>query len=607
MAAPTLEDCREWRELLIGEFTSLDWDQESEEDLYFQRFDVTSPGGQFSTKTGSAPADADSAIDSIVPADIMIRVKPARDRKKYKDQADLLTRFGRAMLGSWRKRKDPLRRVASDMVVRRFGVARVLRDDTNWPAIPPELSDEQDPDTETSPKDDWEVKNRRGCPIVMEHRNARYVRWREDINGRILAVVEHYPTTVIEAAIAFSDYSEAERILGGMRDNDKVWIDDVWIGAFRCIFIDDQPIFQGGGVLPHGYARIPYHFAPFRELPFEEPENRYRGMLTNAAELYPAESESLGMMRALIAWNAWRTYVGWTIDDRDLDIVPGRYISIDQRKGEYLQMLEGNPIPQELLQGTAVVDSYIQRNGVAQGPSTAEGTRSAQQVWAIQAMRQQKVDPARQELIRLVSGCLELAAMILETVVAERITLPVPGKDKEGNDYGEVTIGPNDVDGYWDGWTISFGRRLDPALLEQAKALSTLAANNWMPMKVSWELSGLAEVAQDWEDELLIQASERMDFMLELLALARAKTWWGEKSVEYQMILKKVAESQQQRSQGQMPGAPGIPSPGGMQPGGMSGPTAVGPAAAQAMRPGTSARPGGRTPSGPPPRALAGV
>jgi hypothetical protein len=71
---------------------------DDEEDLYFQNFDVESPGGRLAVKTGSAPADADAAIDSLVPPDISVRVRPARARQKYRNQADKLTRFGKAML-----------------------------------------------------------------------------------------------------------------------------------------------------------------------------------------------------------------------------------------------------------------------------------------------------------------------------------------------------------------------------------------------------------------------------------------------------------------------------------------------------------------------------
>src|SRR5262245_64587290 len=115
-------------------------------------------------------------------------------------------------------------------------------------------------------------------------------------------------------------------------------------------------------------------------------------------------------------------------------------------------MLEGQPVPEELLSTASVVDQYIQRNGVAQGPRSAEGTRSAQQLWAIQSMRTLKIESAKDSLVRAVSRALELAAMQLDVCLQDRLTLPVPGKDRNGEDLREMTIRPEDIDGYGDGW-----------------------------------------------------------------------------------------------------------------------------------------------------------
>src|SRR5215471_16114032 len=177
-------------------------------------------------------------------------------------------------------------------------------------------------------------------------------------------------------------------------------------------------------------------------------ERRCRGMLTNAAGLYPIESNVLTMQVWMLAINAWRTYLGWTKDGREIQIRPGQYIPMDQRIGEYLQMLEGQPVPDELLRTTAVMDSYIQRNGVAQGPRSAEGTRSAQQLWAVQSMRTLKIESAKDALTRLLERSLELASMQLELMLGDKLTLPVPGKTKDGEDMGEVTEKPGGTNAF---------------------------------------------------------------------------------------------------------------------------------------------------------------
>src|SRR5215831_14722823 len=181
---PTFEEMIYWRDHLNGQWGDLDDEQEQETYLYFQQFDVESPGGRLAVKTGSAPSDADAAIDSLVPPDISVHVRPARAREKYRKQADKLTRFGKAMFYSWRRRKDFVRQIATDMVIQRVGVGRIMVDRSLWPekpegltgSEPPEQGIEEDDETyrarldlweETDEEDAWEVRHRRKNPIIF--------------------------------------------------------------------------------------------------------------------------------------------------------------------------------------------------------------------------------------------------------------------------------------------------------------------------------------------------------------------------------------------------------------------------------------------------------
>src|SRR5262245_52559468 len=221
---PTFEEVLYWRDHLCSEWGDLDDAMEDEEDLYFQSFDVESPGGRLAVKTGSAPADADAAIDSLVPPDISVHVRPARGRQKYRNQANKLTLFGKAMLYSWRKQKDVLRQIPTDMVIRRVGVFRIMVDRSLWPQKPEGLqasgpapekwTDEPEDEfrqrfeswQEFDPEEAWEVRHRRKNPIIFQRRDPRVVRWREADDGELLVVVEHYQTSKVEALHAFSRY-----------------------------------------------------------------------------------------------------------------------------------------------------------------------------------------------------------------------------------------------------------------------------------------------------------------------------------------------------------------------------------------------------------------
>jgi len=593
---PTFNDMIYWRDHLQSQWGDLDQEQESEADLYFQAFDVESPGGRLAVKTGSAPSDADAAIDSLVPPDISVHVRPARAREKYRKQADKLIRFGKAMVYSWRRRKDFVRQVATDMVIQRVGVGRVMVDRTLWPekpgdlrrGTPPERMDDESEDAynarmeawaEDDEEDAWEVRHRRKNPIVWQKRDPRIVRWREDdTTGELLVVVEHYQTSVLEAQAAWLKmYPDGVRdATRAMEPDEDIWVDDIWQGRWRCLVLNDVPLFPVGGegefkgVVEHHYPEIPYVIAPFRELTFDDMERRYRGMLTNAAGLYPIESNVLTMQVWMLAINAWRTYLGWTKDGRQIEIRPGQYIPMDQRIGEYLQMLEGQPVPDELLRTTAVMDSYIQRNGVAQGPRSAEGTRSAQQLWAVQSMRTLKIESAKDSLTRMLQRSLELAAMELEMMLGDKLTLPVPGKNREGEDLGEVTVGPADIGGYWEGFEVSLGRRLDPALLEQWKALQALQANKWIPHRQSIELSGATDNPQEWLDELVREAVDALPFVIEQVGLERIKNWFGEDSERFIALSQKLLMQQQAQT------SPMAPQGGTMQPPAAGGPSGGG-------------------------------
>lgn len=543
--APTLQEIRYWRDQAVNDWDQLDDDMEQDELLYLQEFDITTPLGheRFAVKTGSAPSDVDGAIDSITPADIQVRVIPARGTRPHEELADLLSRWGLALIRDWRRLKDIIRISAGDSAIRHVAVGRVL----------------------------WDSSKEDRNPIVLQRRNPRFVRWREsEEDGTLLVVVERYETTVLEARRTFGSGAWGEEvednvavILSGKLPDLKVWVDDVWTEKHRAIFIEDRPVFseesETPGVMEHGYREIPYIIAPFRELPFEEPHRKYRGMLSNSRELYPLESNVLGMQVSMLATNAWRTWVGWTRDGREIKVLPGTFLTIMEQAGEYIRMLEGQPVPPELLQTSAVIDSLIQRNGVAQGPRSQEGTRSAQQVWAIQSIRQLKIESAKDAMIRYMNRALYLAACHLQDCGGGKsVTLPSNSRKDNGKYYGMVSVKAEDVKGYEEAFDVSFGRRLDPALIEQAKSLANLATNKWMPMRTSWEMSGLTDSPEIWHDLLILESVESLPFMLEIAGLMECALHFGKDSPEYAMLAQKIMENRQQ----QAIGAPGAPTQG---------------------------------------------
>jgi hypothetical protein len=620
--APSEWEFWNWASVLRSEFADLREEQSEEEAIYFQAFDVfvpqtTLPNPVQPIKTGSAPADANAAIDSLVPPKIIIKVRPARNRKKYKDQATKLALAGTALLDSWRKREDVLKLLAADMVIHRVGVGRVLYDPSLFPPFNAPDQDEQESDEDHSARvedarEDFTIRKRKRCPIIFERRDPKAVSWRMH-NGEILVMAEEFQTTALEALQTFRGFPAAKKYLDQYRENPayKCTVKDVWYGKYRCMYLDDIPIFRRAsvddrtlgltddGVVEHGYPLIPYIVVAFRELPFVEPNFRYRGMLTEAKGLYPAESNVLTMNIAILGWNAWRTWKGWTHDTKPIEVVPGQYIPLDPRKGEYLEMLEGTAVPPEVMEMAATLDTYIQRNGVAQGPRTAEGTRSGQQLWAIQAMRAMKIENAKMGLAAAVGIALGYAVMEIEENVKEKIVLPIDAKDKDGQDMGEVSISPSDIDGYWEGFKAVFVLRQDPATIEQGKGLAALWAQNFMPWEAAVEMAGMTDNPAEWEAAIFREKAERSAIMVDLMTLERIRAFYDPDydpdGPEAAAFGKQLVERLQQKimqegslnggGKGGPGGGPGGGAQGGQaSPPGMKGPGTAGSDLAQALQ-----------------------
>lgn len=579
---PSFAECRDWADELdslwsAGAHGGLIGRWAIEEELYFQTFALQVVQGERGVRVGSAPSDVDASVDGVTPIDLRVNVEPARRQQKYRDQADLLTRGGTSLLRLWRARQDVLRQIASDQCLYAVGVSRVLFDDRLWPARPE--ADSWVDDAEALA--DWEVAKRREVPITMQRRNAKHCRWKLDEHGKPLIVIEDYETTVLEALRVFGYLGPARKLLDKLGDRRQpVRVQDVWFGRYRCVMLNQEPVFPVNGsgayrgVAPHGYPEIPYCFAPYREMPGETPEARYRGVLTNQMSVYPAESQAVTMHMTMLRFNAWRTFVAHVRDQRDIEIRPGKVIEIDKRFGEYLELLGGEPVSPEVIQTAQVLQGYRFQNGVGQlGMGNTDSARSAQQVMAQQSLAEKKILPARKSLEALCAGALRLAMMIIQDVIAEPITLPSPGRNREGQWQGQVRIRPEDINGYWDKFEVNFTRRLDPAQLEQAKALAALSEANWMPWETSVELSGFCDVPGEWYDALLLQAVERQPYLQELGAMEMLEAYYQDSPQNQWKIDQFRARLAQERGappalpQGGMPGAPaGLP-------GGMGNPT----------------------------------
>ena len=501
---------------------------------------MASPSEKTDNKSapGSAPEDVDSAIDSLVPSRILVKVIPIDGTKSSKSQAERLARAGRGVIEAWRRPRDKIRELVVDMAMKRYAVARVIFDERLWSDDTPKKMTAK---RKQEDLDRWAKRHRNELPIRLDRRPPRFTRWRE-VNDRMVIVVEDYWTTVLEAKQVFWKFPKARSYLLQKDPFDSVRISDVWYEDWRAIALDDRPIFPGDdGILEHGYDEIPYVSAAFRELTFDEPGKRFRGVLSNAEGLYPAESRVLSMQLTMLAFNAWRTHVGHTVDGREIRIIPGHYIDIDKNRGEYLELLRGDPVPDELLRTEGVLDQLIQRNSASATARGTENARSAQQLYAQQAIRGLRTESARDALQRLLEKALGLVMMEIETIVGVRVSMPYPVKAKD-TDFGIVSIGPKDIDGYWGGFRVNFGRRIDPATMEQAKAIFGWVQNKAISWETGQEIAEIIDDIPEEEERLILESVDRLPFMIETQALEKVKNYYGDSSWEYQTLKKQIEE-----------------------------------------------------------------
>lgn len=582
LGQPTLAEVRQWRDSLVGNWglgsdRGISGSVAGEEALYFQNYEIEVFKGQRAIKTGSAPSDAEGAMDALIPSNVQIRCRPARRTEKYRQIAEKRLRFAQGLVHGWRTPKDLLALVVADQVVRRVGVGRVLWDQRLWPEHPDDWRT-----MTAAERTSWDLRYRNRSPLTFEVRNPRYVGWEDLQDGTLIAVVEHYPVSAPEARVLFSRYPRAKQILAAYTTPDAtVWVDDVWVGEYRCLMLQDEPLFTGGvfgasrgahsGVVKSLYPEIPYVIFPFRELNFASPHDRYRGMLTNAGDLYRYESEMMGMVQQLMRWNSWRTWIGYfqgMEKEEGVEIHPGEMIQVRKHMNEYLEMLTGESFPPDILQGIQMYDAFITRNSVAGGAPMPGENRSAQQVWATQSLRQLKLERARTADQTGLAQALRLATVIGATFLGENeaLTLPLPGRDDDGEALAEVTIRGADLRDYPDCYEVSFGVRIDPAIVELNKALAGFAQMNFIDQRRALEMGGMVESAQEVLDDLDIQATENLPFMKAMFALRRAKQWWGEDSDEY-LMLKQVLGGELERMVQQSVGGAAPPAAPGAMPG----------------------------------------
>jgi hypothetical protein len=242
-------------------------------------------------------------------------------------------------------------------------------------------------------------------------------------------------------------------------------------------------------------------------------------------------------------------------------MIPGTVVPIAKHRGEYLEAPNGPSTPPEVLQTAGMFSQLIQRNSVS---GTGGETRSAEQVWALQGVRQAKLTAAGGSLAALWWEAMVLATWIVDEMFGEPLILPIPGKNREGIFLGEVRITPEIIDGYYEGFEVAFGRRLDPALLEQWKTLSMLAGNSFLPLDQAWLMGGVTDTPREFERGSCARRWSGSHGWSRSARRTGRREYFEPDSWQVRAIDNKLEESQ--GTGNQQKGSPGVPQGGQMEP-----------------------------------------
>lgn len=536
---PTINEILTWRTQLASANQALASAARAEEELYFQQFTMSVPTDYPSVRTGSAPADVDQGVEAIQPSDwVGVTVTPAFDTDIWQTLADKRSMWLRSLLAYWREDVDVLNAALWGMFVHRRRFARIGILD-----LPPELEKpltikaSESADEFMERVNIWENRRNRHVPFTFELLPMGTVMTMEDARGGIEYLFEYYSRTVADLRRWYppDKYPAVARRLENRDLTEEVAFSSFWSADWRCAFIEDDPILNSTekdeykGLVPNDQGIVPFVEFFFRKLPVEELNRRYRGFLSNAGEMYMAESRLASQYLAITQRAAWPTTLTRFIKDRPFVVNPGGYFPLKPGESVESYMGEG-PLPQVGEAWDRIKYAIKQSSLGAAAGQSQPGVRSASMLAIMQGVDKNKVMPALRNLARGVERALTIVEVLLETKMAGRtVVLPILKPDQEGLDHPRsskvVALSDREIKGYYEK-TVDFGPRFGPDVLERAAALAQLVKDRFISRRTAWVLTPeLIQTVTSEEDQLYLEASEQHPMMVLAHAARRLQAY----------------------------------------------------------------------------------
>lgn len=536
---PTNEMILSWLSLALGGEQMLDADIQSDEGLYFQSFGLNAPVGMPVARVGTAPADADMAVEALQPAEwVGVTVEPPRDTKDWQVRSDRRSKWLRSLVAYWRKDHDILNELLWAELVQRRRYAFV-----GYDPLPPEL---EEPPTMMAGETIDSFQERMG---MYEYAVAAHVPFTFEIKprgacfgvengGRLQYVYEHYVRTVADLLYWYPKerYPRIANIIRGMDMTDTITFTAFWSKHWRAAYVNEQwilPTAKGTkrgeeGIVANQYGCIPFVEFYFRKLPVEDLTHRYRSLYSPTREMYRAESQVASQYLAIINRSAWPTILAKFIDGRQFAQGPGQVFYL--KPGETVEAFQGEgPLPQVGEAWDRIRFAIRQSSLGAGAGNMPPGIRSAMAFSMAQGVDKNKIMPALRNLARGLEQALTIAERILENLHRAPVSLPTMRRDMDPEPKARqkqvITLNWGDIMGYYEK-RVDFGPRFGPEVLQRAMQLGNLVQSQFFSRRTAWSLVPEAVVdATDEEDTILQEQSDHHPLMILAHTMRRMSTY----------------------------------------------------------------------------------
>jgi len=301
---PTVEEIIQIRDKCKTHYAKL-WELYKEDERFYEldfKADLKIPN-EFENDTVVLPTARDK-VDSVVDhsdiSDVRVYVNKKNASDTAKESAELLRKLALGIIHRTNVESTiaPQRTSAKHYWVHGLSVVKTTWDVDNWIDRPVQKNNETENDY-AARIDEWRSESRGQFPISIQAINPACILPDPYTYGQ-LYVFETSKRMVYDAKRLPFRWKNPQN----KAENDTVEYTEYWDRNYRCVLIDDEPVWKiGGGVIKHKYDFIPYTLIESGLGNITQdgsPEKRFVGLLRYIKPILIAESAIYTMCNILV-------------------------------------------------------------------------------------------------------------------------------------------------------------------------------------------------------------------------------------------------------------------------------------------------------------------